>query len=84
MVNGKTDYSNPRVVNLIVTDTSDAQNGNSNMPVLAYVPVYILGYTGNGKKSDLNVTFLFLPTQTDLDTTLETSSGGSRTISLLG
>ena len=83
MVNGTTDYSNPRVINLIVTDTSDSQNGNSYMPVWAYVPVYVLGYTGNGKKSDLNVTFLFLPTQSNLDPNLETSSGGSKSISLL-
>jgi len=83
MVNGTTDYSNPRVINLIVTDTSDSQNGNSYMPVRAYVPVYVLGYTGDGKKSDLNVTFLFLPTQSNLDPNLETSSGGSKSFSLL-
>lgn len=82
MVNGKTDYSNPRVINLIVTNPQLAQNGNSNMPVLAYVPVYILGYTGDGKSTDLNVTFLFLPTPTDLPTTIVTSSP-ARTISLL-
>ncbi len=104
MVSGVTDYSNPRVLNLIVTDLSDAQNGNSYMPVRAFVPVYLMGYSedddsgggssggngkGNGKGNsgnsgtDLKVTFLFLPTQSNLDPNLETSSGGKSGIALL-
>jgi hypothetical protein len=85
MVNGTTDYSNPRVINLIVTDTSEPQGGNNFMPVRAFVPVYVLGYTtsGKGNNQSIDVTFLFLPTQSNLDPNLETSSGGSKSISLL-
>jgi|GEM_PF-2986829 len=81
---GQADYSNPRVINIIVTDLSDAQNGNSNMPVRAFVPVYIEDYsvTGKNKNTDVTITFHFLPTPHDLEPELITG-GAQRQLRLL-
>src|SRR5690606_11639772 len=85
MRSGNANYSNPRVLNIIVTDLSDAQNGNSNMPVRAFVPVYIDSYemvSFSGNEADVKINFRFLPTPHDPETELVTGSP-SRNLRLL-
>jgi Flp pilus assembly protein TadG len=78
---GQRDYSNPRVINIIVTNAASANNGTSNLPILKYVPVYIESYEyqkGNGKnkQSITLLTVRFLPTsdESKLTTSLEERS----------
>lgn len=48
MKDGLADYSNPRVLNIIVTNDYPTYNvGSTNMPVKYFVPVYIDGYDGD-------------------------------------
>lgn len=45
MQSGTADYSNPRVINIIVTnDYPTFDNGTTNMPILKFVPAYIKSY----------------------------------------
>jgi Flp pilus assembly protein TadG len=45
MQSGTADYSNPRVINIIVTnDYPTFDNGTTNMPILSFVPAYISSY----------------------------------------
>lgn len=96
LVNGTMSYDNPRVLNIIITPSTErANNGLFNTEVQGFVPVYIEGYytrpgstaTGNPNEIELVMRVRFLPPAASLPGQGTTTTGGSlsglRTISLI-
>jgi hypothetical protein len=86
MRDGLADYSNPRVLNIIVTNDYPTYNvGSTNMPVKYFVPVYIDNY--NDDTGVLTVRFLPPGSAANGDVLLPGANGdattGKRTVRLL-
>jgi len=86
MRDGLADYSNPRVLNIIVTNDYPSYDvGSTNMPVKYFVPVYIDNYDDNS--GVLTVRFLPPGSTANGDVLLPGNNGdattGARTVRLL-
>lgn len=96
LVNGTMSYDNPRVLNIIITEsTSEPTNGTFNTEIQGFAPVYVEGHyerpdsEGSDKKKDneLVMRVRFLPPAAPLPGQGQTTTGGSlsglRTVSLI-